>query len=353
MPSYSWLIYGATGYTGTLIAEEALRRGHEPILAGRTREKLAPLAKKLGLKYMVFDLSDVKTIAEAIADVDIVVNAAGPFMDTSEPLIRACLATHTHYLDITGEIPVFERTFTYHDAAVKNRIALIGGVGFDVVPTDCLAAHVASKVQGAHTLEIAFWGMSKISPGTMKSLIGNSTMGGLVRRDGQLTSYPLGAGGRTIRFSKGDAYAMPIPWGDIATGFRTTRIPNITTYMVMPRGLVLAARLTAPFARLMMRVPPLRRMAANMLGDAMTGPDATLREIATTYIWAKAANRENTVIAESWLETHEPYRFTAESTVYAVERVADYHPVGAVTPALAFGADFVLDIPGTIRKDVL
>src|SRR5215207_11302762 len=150
-----WMIYGATGYTGQLVAEEAVKRGHEPILAGRNRETLAPIAKRLGLKYMVFDLNDVKIVAEAIGDLDVVYHAAGPFVKTSEPMVKACLATGTHYLDITGEYAVMESVYKLHEAALANKIALICGVGFDIVPSDCLAAYVAQKINAPHTIEIA------------------------------------------------------------------------------------------------------------------------------------------------------------------------------------------------------
>ncbi|MEO1644032.1 MAG: NAD(P)H-binding protein, partial [Chloroflexota bacterium] len=109
----AWMIYGATGYTGQLVVAEAVARGHRPLLAGRNPEKLATLADTYDLDFVAFQLNDPTVIAEAIADMDVVYHAAGPFVYTSEPMIRACLATHTHYLDITGEIDVFEQTFRY------------------------------------------------------------------------------------------------------------------------------------------------------------------------------------------------------------------------------------------------
>src|SRR5687768_15065969 len=150
-----WMIYGATGYTGALLVEEAVRRGHKPILAGRNPDKLEVLADTYNLEYMAFRLDDVSIIAEAIAEMELVFHAAGPFIYSSEPMVRACLATKTNYLDITGEIEVFERNFSYDDTARKNGIALISGAGFDVVPSDCLAVQVAQQVRGASLLETA------------------------------------------------------------------------------------------------------------------------------------------------------------------------------------------------------
>ena len=143
-----WLLYGAYGYTGELIAEEAIARGHRPVLAGRSQKKLAPLAAKLGLDMRVFDLRNEMEVAEHIAEFDLVFHAAGPFIHTSLPMVRACLRTQTHYVDITGEVPVFEQNFGFDAEAQAASIAIVSGAGFDVVPSDCLAK---STIQSGST----------------------------------------------------------------------------------------------------------------------------------------------------------------------------------------------------------
>ena len=121
-----WLLYGAYGYTGELIAEEAIARGHRPVLAGRSQKKLAPLAAKLGLDMRVFDLRNEMEVAEHIAEFDLVFHAAGPFIHTSLPMVRACLRTQTHYVDITGEVPVFEQNFGFDaEALVREKGPLV------------------------------------------------------------------------------------------------------------------------------------------------------------------------------------------------------------------------------------
>lgn len=349
-----WMIYGATGFTGQLVAEEAIKRGHEPILAGRNREALAPIAKRLGLKYMVFDLSDVKTVAEAIGDLDVVYHAAGPFVKTSEPMVKACLATGTHYLDITGEYKVMEAVYGLHEAALANKIALIPGCGFDIVPSDCLAAYVAQKISAPHTIEIGVHPLAgSISSGTLKSVMEMAPEGGRVRRNGDLVPIAIGAGGRRIRFSYGDAYGIPMPFADISAAFRSTRAPNITVYLRVPPGLATAARITGPLTQLALRSPAVKNTAFNFLERYFPGPTTEERENERCYLWARAINREGTATADAWLETREAYSYTAEIGVRAVERVVEWHPVGALTPAQAFGADFALDVPGTVRLDKL
>lgn len=353
-----WLIYGATGYTGTLVAEEAVKRGHKPILAGRSREKLAPLAERLNLDYAAFSLDDADAITKAIADADLVYHAAGPFIHTAEPMRRACLNAGKHYLDITGEIQVFEDTFLADAAARERGIALISGAGFDVIPTDCTALYVAQKFiaqygETAHTLDIALMGLSGISAGTTKTAVESGGGGGFVRRDGVYMPYLLGVGAKRIPFPTGHFTAMPIPWGDLATAYHTTEIPNITTYMAVPRFMPAIARFGAPIGQFLLRSGMVRTLASKVIERVMKGPDADLRATARSYVYVCAADQTGTRFVEAWLDTVEPYRFTAEAGVLAVEHLEKHAAGGALTPAQAVGADFPLAVPTTVRLDHL
>ena len=168
-----WLLYGAYGYTGKLIAEEAISRGHKPTLAGRSKAKLAPLADKLGLDYIVFDLSD-ENLDKIISNFELVFHAAGPYIHTNRPIVQACLKAGTNYLDLTGEIPVLEQNFKLDKQARKQEIAIIPGAGFDVVPTDCLAKYISNNISNPKSLEIAIALCTEtecISPGTNINLL--------------------------------------------------------------------------------------------------------------------------------------------------------------------------------------
>lgn len=347
----SWMLYGATGYTGPLILEEALKRGHRPVIAGRNEAKLIPLAERYDLEYAVFPLDDVNVVADAIADMEIVYHAAGPFIHTSEPMIRACLATHTHYLDLTGEVDVLEQSYTYDDVARKNGILIMSGAGFDVIPTDCLAKYVADQLPGATSLEIGIWGLSGMSAGTAKSAVEMARFGVRVRRNGQLVSVPIGQGAKRVTFNAGERATMPFPWGDLASAYRTTGIPDITTRFMTPPPLIAAARLTGPLAQVTLGSDGVRRALSGVAERLFQGPSAEAREQGRSYLWAQA--QRDSARVEAWMETCEPYQFTALAAVRAVERVADLQPVGALTPALTFGADFPLDICQTRRFDRL
>ena len=146
------LIYGATGYTGRLIAKAASDKGARPILAGRNLDKVKRVAEPLGLSARTFDLGDPARIDAAVKDVSVVLCAAGPFSATSRPVADACLRNRVHYLDITGEIDVFEALAARDAEAQARGVVLLPGVGFDVVPSDCLAAHLKRRLPDANDL---------------------------------------------------------------------------------------------------------------------------------------------------------------------------------------------------------
>lgn len=353
MTGTEWMIYGATGYTGTLVAEEALRRGQRPILAGRSAGKLTRLVGRLGLNHVTVRLDDGAALEEALSGVDLVFHAAGPFVFTSEPMIRACLATGTHYVDITGELVVFENTFSYDEVAREKGITLMSGAGFDVIPSDCMAKYVADQVPGAVELELAIAAMgSGTSAGTAKTAIEFLTDVGVVRRDGKLVPYPFGEGVRGIRFSHRELTVLPLPWGDLSTAYWTTGIPNITTYLAWPPRQIRQIRRSLPVVQALLKVKLLRRLVQAWIGRTVKGPDEHARQTGRSYIWARAADKEGNE-AQAWLETIESYRLTAEGGVRCVERILEERPSGALTPAGAFGADLALEIEGTRRIDTL
>src|SRR3954465_1094021 len=214
-----FLIYGANGYTGRLVAELAKQRGQAPVLAGRSADKVRPLAEELGLPWRAFPLE-----RPDLRDVRLVLHCAGPFSATSRPMVDACLAARAHYLDITGEIDVFEAVLDRDGEARRQDVVLLPGTGFDVVPSDCLAALLKQRLPSATKLELAFAPLGKSSPGTLKTSIESLPRGGMVRRGGKLVRVPPAHEVREIDFADKRRLAMSIPWGDVATAWRSTRI---------------------------------------------------------------------------------------------------------------------------------
>lgn len=353
-----WMIYGATGYTGQLVAEEAVRRAHTPLLAGRSEGKLRALAARLGLDYAVAPLDDADALRKAVSGVRLVYNAAGPFVHTCGPVVDACLAEGAHYLDITGELEVYQRVFARHDDALAANVALVPGVGFDVVPSDCLARYVADQLSDANELVtvIAALGASGgvgISSGTAKTELEMMRTSGFVeRRMGQLVDIPPGSGARRFPFPGGDRLAMPVPWGDLETAYRSTGIPNITSYIILPPPALVGFRLAAPVLLPLLRQPAVQDAARDLIDRTISGPDEATRQTGRTLIYAEARTFSGET-RRAWLETCEAYQFTMLAGVRAVEHMLASDQRGALAPSQALGADFVLGIDSTQRWDTL
>ncbi len=348
----NWMIYGAYGYTGTLLAEEAAHRGHRPVLAGRSAKKLVPLAERLELEYIVLDLEDTDRLFKAVAGVDLVFHAAGPFVHTSLPMVQACLAGQTHYLDITGEVPVFEQNLAFDRQARQQGIAIISGAGFDVVPTNCLATYVAGQIDKPTQLKIAVAALGGISGGTTKTMLEHISTGIQIRRSGRLETSPMGQASGAVRFADRERTVIPITWGDLTTAYQSTGIANITAYLAYPRRVAGLMRWTGPIGMRVFAIGPVRRAAQNLVDKTIHGPNEHTRRTARCQIWAWVANEAGDE-AQTWLETPEAYHYTAVVGVRCVEKTLEIQPQGTLAPAQAFGTEFILNIPGTKRYDTL
>lgn len=352
MPSTSWLLYGAYGYTGELIAREAARRGSAPILAGRRREPLHKLADELGFDAMVLDLNDPSSLRAALENVSAVLHAAGPFTHTSRPMVDASLATATHYLDITGEMGVFESVLHRDKEARDAGVALLPGAGFDVVPSDCLAATLARALPDATHLDLAFTSdRGSASRGTLRTAVEAMPHAGAERRNGKIVGTPLAHDARRIQFDCGPRWAMTIPWGDVSTAFHTTGIPNIRVYTGTPEKRIRQLRRLRPLLPIVGTVP-VKRLLQWWIGRTVVGPDAETRSGARVHLWGEVRNDLDDR-REAILEVPEGYALTASAAVELTLRaVAGALEPGAWTPAGAFGPDLIAEIPG-VEQGVL
>lgn len=340
------MIYGANGFTGQLAARRAVARGERPILAGRRAEAVGGLAEELGLEARTFDLEDPAALSRGLSSVAAVLHCAGPFAWTSRPMVDACLASGTHYLDITGEIDVFEAIHGRDAEARSAAVVLLPGVGFDVVPSDCLAARLAAESPGASQLELAFYAAGGgVSRGTLRSMVERLPHAGAIRRGGRIEAVPIAWDTRKIEFSCGRRWTMTIPWGDVSTAFHSTGIPNIRVYTgASPRGIERARRLGrwAP----VLGLKPIKRATQWFIGKRVTGPDAAAREAGRMYLWGRVEDALGRGVTATF-DTPEGYDFTAEAAVEAARRVTagEVEP-GAMTPSLAFGSGFAEGLPG-------
>ncbi len=349
--SAEFLLYGANGYTGELVARMAKERSLRPILAGRDVRKIGPLATELGLDHLSFSLDDTASMNAALKNVGVVLHCAGPFSRTSKPMADGCLRTGTHYLDITGEIAVFESLAARRPEAEAAKVMLLPGTGFDVVPSDCLAAHLKSRLPSATHLTLAIQGTGRISHGTATTMVENINCGGLVRRDGRLTSVPTAWRTREVDFGRGTVKATTIPWGDVATAFYSTGIPNIDVYAAMPasaRRLMKASRSLGP----LLASAPVQRFLKNRIKAQPAGPSEQERARGASYVWGEVGD-DSGQTRRSRLKGPEGYTLTAMTALAIVERVlAGDAPPGFQTPSLAYGANFILEIQGVERVDL-
>ena len=350
MQKNTFLLYGANGYTGQLIARMAAEYGLSPILAGRTESSLQIMASSLNFPFKVIDLSNSTALEKVLSEVAVVVHAAGPFQHTSKKMIEACLKTKTHYLDITGEISVFEQAKQYDNKALEAGIMLMPGVGFDVVPTDCTALYLKNLLPDATHLKLAFAMVGgKLSHGTATTMAENLGEGGAVRENGIIIRKPLGHKGFWVDFGIKKMFVMCIPWGDISTAFTTTGIPNIETYTgASPKTFYL---LKWQFLfNWFLRTSFARTKAKNKIKHNPAGPTDEMRAKSISFVWGEVINSVGEKKAAR-LKCPEGYTLTAISSLLITKKVLEGNfKAGYQTPAAAYGADLVLEIPGVSRE---
>jgi short subunit dehydrogenase-like uncharacterized protein len=294
----NWMIYGANGYTGHLLAGIA-----------------------------------------------VVAHCAGPFSATSAPMLDACLASNTHYVDITGEIGVFEAAHRRDAQARELGLVVCPGVGFDVIPSDCLAACLHQALPDATHLALGFDSGSGLSPGTAKTAVEGLKFGGKVRRAGVITDVPLGYKRRAINFGRGEKPAVTIPWGDVSTAYHSTGIDNIEVYLPAPTAVAMLMRLIDPL-RPLLGLDGVQNWLKVLLGKRVQGPDAAARARQRTWLWGEVRNAAGEV-KSARLETANGYEVTVHGTLLAVRHLLDYQgPGGYFTPSRLLGERCVEQLPG-------
>jgi short subunit dehydrogenase-like uncharacterized protein len=342
----NWLIYGANGYTGELIARAAKARGLTPILAGRNAEKLAALSRELDLEHRVFGLDSPAEISSHLGGVGLVLHCAGPFSATAAPMIAACIQAKAHYLDITGEIGVFEHAQSQNVAAREAGVVVCPGVGFDVIPTDCVAATLKNALPDATHLALGFDSRSGFSPGTAKTSVEGLAQGGKVRKNGKIVSVPLAFTTRRIDFGDGEKLAMTIPWGDVSTAYHSTGIPNIEVFIPGTPGFVANAK-RANHIRWLLALAPVQRFLKNRIGKSVKGPDSATRDKLPTFVWGEVSNARGEK-KTARIKTANGYSLTVTGALAVTEYLLGNKPAGgAYTPSKLLGPELVTRLPGS------
>lgn len=343
------LLYGATGYAGKLIAACAKNNGLELILAGRNQSLLAAQANQLGLDFRVFGLDNREAIERSLEDVTVVLNCAGPFAKTAKPLVDACLPTQTHYLDIAGEVPEFEALVARDREAKAAGIMLLPGVGFGVVPTDCLAVYLKQKLPTAKRLMLAYETQGGVSQGTANTVLPNLHQMGVVRENGKLIPARPAWKSCKIDLGAGSVTAVTNPWrADIVTAFHSTGIDNIEVYTVFPDPVRFLMEKSLSLGWLF-NSSLFQNALARLIKTLPQGPSEEERAKGKVGVMGVAEDETRQSVTAR-LEGPEAYDFTALAAVAVTKRVlqGEAKP-GFQTPASVYGADFVLEIPGVKR----
>ncbi len=341
------LIYGANGYTGRLITQYAAEYAIMPVLGGRNAEAVNQLAHKYGYDTEVFDLGDAALIERALEDVDVVLNCAGPFTHTAGPMVDACLRTGTHYLDITGEIEVMEQLAAQADRAKAAGVMLLPGTGFDVVPSDCLAVYLKERLPSAQFLQLGIRGTGALSHGTATTMLEHRSRGGIVRRNGKLKRVPLAWRSRKIDFGDGKPRtAITIPWGDVATAYYSTNIPNIEVYAAVStvaKYAAIAARAIAP----LLATSFVKKRIQKRIDARPAGPSEEQLQHGACFVWGRVEDAQGNS-REARLRGPNGYLLTAHTALQILRRVLDGQVTpGFRTPAQQYGWRLILDATGT------
>lgn len=343
-PRDGWMLYGAYGFTGRLIVEEALRRGHRPILAGRDARRLEALAKPHGLQFLPLTLGDPAALRSAIRGAGMVVNAAGPFAETGPKLVEACLGTATSYMDVSGEIHHLQSLEARDAAAKAAGIAILTGAGFGVTYGDCLARYAVDRLPDATGLRLSVAAANaQTTPGAQRTIIDVLAKGGYAVEDGRFRRCALAHRTWTIGSASAEIPFAAAPLGELAALRRSTGVADIIVGRPMRTGPALALRLLSPVLQAALSIPAVRRAAGRDRGK----PLAMAPEPAGGWrsrLWADVSNDRGDALTFE-LETGEGYAATADAALANIEALLTHDLRGSFTPGLAFGSALLDRLP--------
>lgn len=335
------MIYGANGYSAQLIIEELISRKIELLLAGRNESVLKQLAQKYNCDYIAFDIFDDVKVDESLQDVHTLLNCAGPFKYTAKDLMEACLRTKTNYLDITGEMPVMHLAFSLDKIAKESGIVILPSVGFDIIPTDCLAKRLSEQMPEATHLKLGLLNKrGKISRGTWLTTLEFLGGTGKIRRHGKLIDSKIGEFTINVTAKDFSLSGISIPWGDVYSSYYSTGIENVEVYLALPKVVVMFRPLLVFFLKIL-KVQFIKNIVVNYIKKNFTGPTKEERDSTETYVWGRVENSKGKMIEEVY-QFMEGYNLTAKGAAECAERVLknSLQP-GTYTPSLAFGSDFM------------
>ena len=350
-----WMIYGANGYTGQLITREAVKRGHSPMLAGRNEQEIHDLANELDLEYRIFDLTE--NIMDQITGMHLVLNCAGPFTKTVAPILNACLEVKCHYLDLSGELSVFEYCFNKNKRAQEQGCIVCPGVAFDIVPTEAVAVKLKHLLPDADTIKLGFDGQMSLSKGSSMTLlegVGNKDLSVYMVRDNgevQALSKPR-IENHSFEFNKPAKKAMAITWADLNGAFYSTNVPNISVFI--PATVV--NRLSFAYMtwlKPMFSLKIIQNFFEKVIKMFIKGPSGNELDNRSMVIFGEAHNTKGES-KRVYIKVAHGYKFTYLASISIVEAcLHQQDKSGYFTPSMLMGVDFIEGLEGSSRFQVV
>ncbi|MGB3481559.1 MAG: saccharopine dehydrogenase NADP-binding domain-containing protein [Mycobacterium sp.] len=323
-----FLLYGATGYTGAMVARHARDLGLRPVLGGRNDDRLRAMATRLDCPYVVFDVGDPQAVDSALADAAVLLNCAGPYLRTARPLMDAAIRTGTHYLDIAAELDSYRLAEDYDAAATRAGVMLLPGSGGSVAMLGCLAGHTAARVTEPQRIDVALHVAGSMSRGSAISASENVTTDTLHRVRGALVAQDPAAVA-VFDFGFGPVPCTPVTLPDLVTLWRSTGIGDINTYVYASGDAFPDGDVTS--------LPE--------------GPSAAQRDADRYHAVAEVTGSAGQV-ARSVLDTVNGYTFTSMAAAHAARRVLHGERTpGFHSPAEVFGVGFAETIADTHITD--
>jgi short subunit dehydrogenase-like uncharacterized protein len=342
-------VFGATGYTGRLIAHDLQRNGLPLLLAGRDAAKLGALAEQLGgAETLVANVGDQASLDAMAARARVLINCVGPFVDFGEPVVRAAIAAGAHYVDTTGEQP-FLHAMLVHDTWAKSQgVAVIPALAFEIALGDCGAALAAAELDEVDTIAVTYVTRFHLSQGTKRSALRVLQETGLAYVDGKWVAELPARHSTFIELPRpiGTTAAVSFPSGEVMTIPRHVRVREVRTYISLP---VIAARLlssTGALAGSLAR-SPVGQLGHWLLGSATDGPDEETRRHDVFHVVVDARGRRRGKAAAHRLVVRgrDPYGLTAAICRHGASLLLNNgrRAAGVLSPAMAFDARRFLD----------
>jgi short subunit dehydrogenase-like uncharacterized protein len=345
---YPLILYGAAGVTGRLVLAAAVKRGLSVILAGRRRSSLEPVASAWNLPLEVAGVEDRPALVALARKGSIVLNAAGPFAATAEPVASACLAAGAAYLDMSGEVDSLIRVSALDEAAHRARLPLLCGAGYGVAVAECLASHVAARAPGAVSLRIGMdTRASGRSPGAGRSFIHALSRGNYDMLDGAVRARRFADAPWTVELGGVSFFFAGAPLAEAWAAARSSGVRNVRAGVRMKAAVVPVLKLVAAAAT----IGPVGRWMADRAGSTRRSK-APVPAPATSTAIVEAFSADDARSASAIRIDLEGYAAAAEIAVLAALGLDSRKPAGFHTPASAFGADFIMELHGTIREDL-